>query len=84
MHKLNTVPDSSLAAALLTTDVLMLPAFDGVPVTNAQVWSLTQFYSIDFSQSRIGVKKCYSKRTIKVCVSCCDGVLEPLCLARHT
>ena len=22
-----------------------------------QVWSLTQFYSVDFSQSRIGVKK---------------------------
>ena len=37
-----------------------------------QVWSLTQFYSADFSQSRIGVKKCVlNKRTIKVCVSCC-------------
>ena len=24
----------------------------------AQVWSLTQFYSVDFSKSRIGVKKC--------------------------
>ena len=37
-----------------------------------QVWSLTQFYSVDFSQSRIGVKKCvFNKRTIKVCVSCC-------------
>ena len=37
-----------------------------------QVRSLTQFYSVDFSQSRIGVKKCVSyKRTIKVCVSCC-------------
>ena len=36
-----------------------------------QVWSLTQFYSVDFSQSRIGVKKCaFNKRTIKVCVSC--------------
>ena len=23
-----------------------------------QVWSLTQFYSVDFSQSRIGVNKC--------------------------
>ena len=32
-----------------------------------QVWSLTQFYSVDFSQSRIGVKKCvFNKRTIKV------------------
>ena len=37
-----------------------------------QVWSLTQFYSVDFSQSRISVKKCvFNKRTIKVCVSCC-------------
>ena len=37
-----------------------------------QVWSLTQFYSVDFSQSRIGVKKfVFNKRTIKVCVSCC-------------
>ena len=36
-----------------------------------QVWSLTQFYSVDFSQSRVGVKKCvFYKRTIKVCVSC--------------
>ena len=36
-----------------------------------QVWSLTQFYSVDFSQSRIGVKKCvFNKRKIKVCVSC--------------
>ena len=37
-----------------------------------QVWSLTQLYSVDFSQSRIGVKECvFNKRTIKVCVSCC-------------
>ena len=36
-----------------------------------QVWSLTQFYSVDFSKSGIGVKKCvFNKRTIKVCVSC--------------
>ena len=33
--------------------------------------SITPFYSVDFSQSRIGVKKClYNKRTIKVCGSC--------------
>ena len=37
-----------------------------------QVWSLTQFYYVDFSKSRIGVNKCVLyKRTIKVCVSCC-------------
>ena len=28
-----------------------------------QVWSLTQFYSVDFSQSRIGVKKCVFNKT---------------------
>ena len=34
-----------------------------------QVWSLTQFYSVDFSKSRIGVSKSvFNKRTIKVCV----------------
>ena len=37
-----------------------------------EVWSLTQLYSVDFSQSRIGLKKCvFNKRTFKVCVSCC-------------
>ena len=37
-----------------------------------QVWSLTQFYSVDFSKSMISVSKCvFNKRTIKVCVSCC-------------
>ena len=39
---------------------------------NYQVWLLTKFYSVDFSQSRIGAKKCvFNKRTIKVCGSCC-------------
>ena len=37
-----------------------------------QVWSLTQFYSVDIPQARIVGKKCvFNKRTIKVCVSCC-------------
>ena len=37
-----------------------------------QVWPLTQFYSVDFSKSRIDVLKCvFNKRTIKVCISCC-------------
>ena len=41
------------------------------PPAAGQVWSLTQFYSVDFSQTRIGVKKCvFNKRTIKVCVHC--------------
>ena len=39
---------------------------------DVQVWSPTQFYSVDFSKSRIGVNKCvFNKRTIKVCGSCC-------------
>ena len=51
-----------------------------------QVWSLTQFYSVDFSQSRIGIKKCvFNKRTIVVSVSVAlDGVLGPPRLVRHT
>ena len=41
-------------------------------VTEPQVWPPTQFYSVDFSQSRIGVRKCvFNKRTIKEFVSCC-------------
>ena len=44
----------------------------GMEINLYQVWSLSQFYSVDFSKSRIGVKKCvFNKRTIKVCVSCC-------------
>ena len=44
----------------------------GMEINLYQVWSLTQFYSVDFSKSRIDVKKCvFNKRTIKVCVSCC-------------
>ena len=40
--------------------------------TKTQVRSLAQFYSVDFSQSRMGVNKCvFYKRTLKVCVSCC-------------
>ena len=38
-----------------------------------------QFYTVDFSHSRIGVQKCVS-RTIKVCVNCswqCPGTTAP-------
>ena len=35
-----------------------------------QVRSLTQFYSVDFSQSRVCVKKCVFNKHTKVCVSC--------------
>ena len=48
-----------------------------------QVWSL--FYSVDFSQSRIGVKKCvFNICKTKVSVNCVDSVLGPSLLARHT
>ena len=40
-------------------------------VVDDQVWSLNQFYSVDFSLARIGVKKrVFNESTIKVCVSC--------------
>ena len=42
------------------------------PPSMDQVWSLTQVYFVDFSKSRIDVKKCvFYRRTIKVCVSFC-------------
>ena len=51
-----------------------------------QVWSLTQFYSVNFSKSRIDVKKCAfstnaQSRFASVVV---NGVLGPPRLARHT
>ena len=47
-------------------------AGDGIPPADSgshsvvvKVWSLTQLYFVDFSQSRIGEKKCvFNKRTI--------------------
>ena len=42
-------------------EAVILPA-------RGQVWSITQFCSVDFTQSRIALKKCiFNKRTIKVC-----------------
>ena len=52
----------------------LFQALSGLTVKSGarQVWSLTQFYSVVFSQSRISGKKCvFNKRTIKVCVRCC-------------
>ena len=40
--------------------VLVVFEVDGEEPGVEQVWSVTQFYSVDFSQSRIGVKKCVS------------------------
>ena len=50
-----------------------------------QVWSLTQFYSVDFLQSSIGVKSAFSTNTqSRVASVVVDGVLGPPRLARHT
>ena len=51
---------------------------------NEQVWSQTQLYSVDFSQSRIGVKSAFStnaqSRFASVVV---DSVLGPPCLVQQ-
>ena len=70
-------------------DVVRLPGGNlDLPITailTNQVWSLTQFYSVDFSQSRIIVKSAFStnaqSRFMSVVV---DGVLGPWRLAWHT
>ena len=50
----------------------LLMRHDQVSLPKDQVWSLTQFYSVDSSKSRTSVNKCvFYKRTIKVCVNCC-------------
>ena len=50
-----------------------------------QVWSLTQFHSTDFSQSRIGVKSVFSTNAqLRFASVVVDGVLGPPRLARHT
>ena len=52
----------------------------GVP----QAWSLTQFYSVDFSKSRIGEKGAFSTNAQSSFASVVvDGVLGPPRLARH-
>ena len=50
-----------------------------------QVWSLTQFYSVDFSKSRISVKKCIFKNEQQsgFASAVFDGILGPLRLVRH-
>ena len=49
------------------------------------VWSLTQFYSVDLSQSRIGVKNTFlSNPQSKFASAVVDGLLGLSCLAWHT
>ena len=52
----------------------------GVSAGVNQVWSLTQFYSVDFSQSRIDVKKCAFSNTQARFASAilrCPGTFAP-------
>ena len=63
---------------------IVCPYIDSIPGATrwGKVWSLTQFYYVEFSKSRIDVKKCiFNKRTIKVCVSCCRRCPETSALS---
>ena len=60
------IPILSPAPTSSTTHVVIIV----LASTIQQVWPLTQYYSFDFLQSRIGESNCvFNKRTIKVCVS---------------
>ena len=88
-------PGSSLVADILPSGFLLqhmgaggnaiAQAASQAIAATQQVWSSTQFYSVDFSQSRIGVKSAFStnaqSRFVSVVVDC---VLGPPRLARHT
>ena len=66
-------PETETPLVLLTETVLSVVQLSDVFIQESQfqVWSLTQFYHVDFSQSRIRVKRCvFNKRTIKVRVRC--------------
>ena len=68
-----------LLAAMSWDDALLSLAVED------QVWSLTQFYSVDFSKSRIDVKNAFSTNAQSRCASVVvDCVLGPPLLARHT
>ena len=71
-----------LRAAQEDTDLLTAQLVDLIG-TSTQVWSLTQFYSVDFSQSRIDVKSAFSTNAQSRFASVVDGVLGPPRLARH-
>ena len=49
-----------------------------------KVWSLTQFYSVDFSKSRISVEKFSANGQLRFASVVVDSVLEPPPLAQHT
>ena len=50
-----------------------------------QVWSLPQFYSVDFAQSKIGVKRLFSTNAqSRFAYAVLDGVLGLLRLAQSS
>ena len=66
--------DGSVSAVVrsgdITMDIEQVCGHNPNFVRIRQVLALTQFYSVDFSQSMIGFKKvCWYKHTKKVCVS---------------
>ena len=57
----------------------------GSAKANYEAWSLIQFYSVNFSKSRIGEKSAFSTNAQSGFASVVvDGVLGPPRLARHT
>ena len=62
-----------LAIASWSRDPYMLIPVKSLAFSDPhQVWSLTQFYSVDFHNPGSVLQKCvFNKRTIKVCISCC-------------
>ena len=84
-----TFHDESKLLDAKDSDLPLLVFNDWVPVYDVstggwQVWSLTQLYSVEFSQSRIGVKSAFSTNTQSRFVSAIfDIVLGPLRLAQH-
>ena len=76
-------PPAALAGTVPGTTGNLAPRLKrkGLHNYKGQVWSLTQLYTVDFSQPRISVKKrVFNKRTIKVWVSCsrrCPGTFAP-------
>ena len=78
--------DTKSAAEVKLTSLNQATLFARGLAVTLQVWSLTQFYSVDFSQSRIGGRKSTfstngQSRFASVVL---DHVLEHPCLALHT
>ena len=73
-------------AALTSSNHSLTVHSDASGSGKGQVWSLTQFYSVDFSKSRIGVKSAFSTnaQSMSASMSVIDGAQGPPGLARHT